>query len=220
MKPKAVIFDCDGVIVDSERQMMELFHSDLTRFGMKVDFDELVEMNLGGAVPQFVPRMQAMGIDVPEDWVEDFYARLYAILEDHTPLIDGIEPVLAAVQAAGLQMAIGSNGRHEKMHITLGHHPGVMDVFRGQIYSGQALGKLKPAPDLYLHIADALGQKPADCVVIEDSPNGARAAVSAGMRCFGYAGNGHGSQLAAVGAITFGSMDQLPALLGLQPYVG
>lgn len=215
MTPKAVLFDCDGVIVDSERPMMELLHAELARLGRPMDFDELVTLNLGGAVPQFVPRIQALGLTVPEDWVEEFYSRLYAILEEETPLIDGVAEVIDAVDAAGLKMAIGSNGRHEKMHITLGHHPAVMDRFQGRIFSGQALGKLKPEPDLYLHIAAALDTAPTDCVVVEDSPTGARAAARAGMRCYGYAGNGHADALAAEGAIVFMSMSELPPLLGI-----
>ncbi len=215
MLPKAVLFDCDGVIVDSERPMMELLASDLARFGHPVDFDDMVAMNLGGAVPQFVPRMRAMGIDVPEDWVEDFYARLYSILELETPLIEGIEPVLARVADAGLRMAIGSNGRHEKMEITLGQHPAVLDYFQGLIFSGQALGKMKPDPGLYLHVAEVLELSPGDCVVIEDSPTGARAARHAGMRCFGYAGHAGGAALAEEGAVVFADMADLPGLLGL-----
>lgn len=215
MKFAAVLFDCDGVIVDSERPMMELLHSDLTRFGLKIDFDDLTAMNLGGAVPQFVPRFRGMGVDLPQGWVEDFYRRLYAILADGTPLVGGIEPVLDAVQAAGCDIAIGSNGRHEKMQITLGQHPAVKARFADRIFSGQALGKLKPEPDLYLHMAAALGHPPQTCAVVEDSPTGARAARAAGMRCFGYAGHAGGDALAAEGASVFNDMADLPALLRL-----
>jgi len=215
MLPRAVLFDCDGVIVDSERPMIELLAHDLAGFGHPVGADRVLQMNLGGAVPQFVPRMREMGIDVPEDWVEDFYARLYGILEIETPLVEGIVPVLDAVQSAGLKMAIGSNGRHEKMEITLGQHPAIQDRFRGLIFSGQALGKMKPEPDLYLHMAEALEVRPGDCVVVEDSPTGARAAAAAGMRCFGYAGHAGAETLAAEGAVIFTEMAALPGLLGL-----
>lgn len=215
MTLSAVLFDCDGVIVDSERPMMQLLHQDMLSFGLEVDFEEMVTMNLGGAVPQFAPRLREMGADVPQDWVETFYKRLYAILEVETPLIPDIELALKAIQSAGLDMAIGSNGRHEKMEITLGHHPDIRAYFGDRIYSGQALGRLKPDPELYLHMADELGVAPETCVVIEDSPTGARAAKRAGMRCFGYEAHGEGAVLAAEGAEVFTDMRDLPGLLGL-----
>ena len=100
------------------------------------------------------------------------------------------------------------------MAITLGQHPAVRDAFGGHLYSGQTLGRPKPAPDLYLHAARQLGADPARAVVIEDSPTGARAARAAGMRCFGYAPHG-GLALAAEGAVLFTDMGQLPGLLDL-----
>ena len=120
---------------------------------------------------------------------------------------------LDALDAASIPFAIGSNGSDEKMQITLGQH-GLIPRFKG-LFSGQTLGKPKPAPDLYLHAARALGANPAHCVVIEDSPTGARAAKAAGMRCMGYAPHGPADHLANEGAIPFTRMTELPALLGL-----
>ena len=101
------------------------------------------------------------------------------------------------------------------MQVTLGQHPGIMTRLHGQLYSGQTLGTPKPHPGLYLHCARALGVSPQDCAVIEDSATGARAAANAGMRCFGYAPEGDGAHLVAVGAVVFRSMHDLPGLLGL-----
>ena len=129
-----------------------------------------------------------------------------------TPLVPGILAVLDALDAAGVPYAMGSNGSAEKMQITLGQH-GLIPRFKG-LFSGQTLGKPKPAPDLYLHAAAALGVDPSACVVIEDSPTGARAARLAGMRCMGYAPQGDAA-LAAEGAVLFSDMKDLPALLGL-----
>ena len=124
----------------------------------------------------------------------------------------GILTVLDALDAASIPFAIGSNGSDDKMQITLGQH-GLIPRFKG-LFSGQTLGKPKPAPDLYLHAARALGANPAHCVVIEDSPTGARAAKAAGMRCMGYAPHGNPA-LADVGAELFSDMKDLPSLLGL-----
>ncbi len=100
------------------------------------------------------------------------------------------------------------------MQVTLGQHPALLARFKGHVYSGQDLGTPKPAPDLYLYAAAQLGVDPAQAVVVEDSPNGAKAARAAGMRCLGYAPQGNAA-LAAVGAELFSDMRALPALLGL-----
>ena len=122
--------------------------------------------------------------------------------------------MLDALDAAGIAYAIGSNGAMRKMEVTLGQHPQVLRRFAGRMFSGQDLGAPKPAPDLYLHAAEALRVAPGDCVVVEDSPTGARAARAAGMRCLGYAPQGNPA-LAAEGAVLFGSMEDLPGLIGL-----
>ena len=144
-----------------------------------------------------------------------FYERLYARLAEGTPLVPGVLDLLDALDAAGIPYAVGSNGSDRKMQVTLGQHPGLLDRFRDRLFSGQTLGAPKPAPDLYLHAARALGQPPADCAVIEDSPTGVRAASAAGIRCFGYAPHGDGAALAAEGATVFQSMADLQHLLGL-----
>ena len=136
------------------------------------------------------------------------------MLRASTPLVPGILGVLDALDLAGIPFAMGSNGTPEKMAITLGQH-GLVERFRGHLYSGQAMGRPKPAPDLYLHAAGRLGVDPATCVVIEDSPAGARAARAAGMRCYGYAPKGAHPGLAAEGAILFHDMVELPGILGV-----
>jgi HAD superfamily hydrolase (TIGR01509 family) len=136
------------------------------------------------------------------------------MLRAEVALIPGILGVLDALDSAGIPYAMGSNGTPEKMQITLGQH-GLIARFRGHLYSGQALGRPKPAPDLYLHAAGRLGVAPADCVVIEDSAAGALAARAAGMRCYGYAPKGGHPGLVAAGAVLFGDMGELPGILGL-----
>ncbi len=123
--------------------------------------------------------------------------------------------MLDALDAAGIPYAVGSNGSDHKMQVTLGQHPGLLERFQGRLFSGQTLGAPKPAPDLYLHAAAALKTAPARCIVVEDSATGARAARNAGIRCYGYAPNRTAPALSAEGAILFGSMADLPALLGL-----
>ena len=214
MTPRAVIFDCDGVVVDSEHPTLLMVQADLERYGLPVTLEELNAKYIGGTVETVAVKARANGARLPEDWVAEFYERMYDMLRRDTPLIEGIVGVLDALDAAGVPFAMGSNGTIEKMHITLGQH-GLIERFRGHLYSGQAIGRPKPAPDLYLMAAERLGVAAGDCVVVEDSVAGATAARAAGMACFGYAPHGDVTGLAGVGARVFSSMLELPALLGL-----
>lgn len=214
MTPRAVLFDCDGVIVDSEAMTFVLLAEEFANHGLHLTPDEIARDFIGGTMTDVADRARRAGATLPGDWVDRFYQRLYAHLAQGTPLIPGILAVLDALDAAGIPYAMGSNGSDEKMQITLGQHPGLIARFNGHLYSGQSLGAPKPAPDLYLHAARALGVDPAQCVVVEDSPTGARAARNAGIRCLGYAPHG-GDALRAEGAELFTAMQDLPKLLGL-----
>ena len=215
MRPAAVLFDCDGVIVDSEPILFDLLAKDLARHGLPLSAAEMERLFIGGTLPGVHARARELGADLPDNWVVDFYERLYARLARGTPLVPGIEAVLDALDTAGIPYAVGSNGSDRKMQVTLGQHPAVMQRLSGRMFSGQTLGKPKPAPDLYLHAAAFLGVAPASCAVVEDSPTGARAAQAAGMRCIGFAPHGSGAALAREGAKPFQAMSALPGLLGL-----
>lgn len=215
MKPSAVLFDCDGVIVDSEGIGFGLLAEEFRRFGHPMTLDDMQNRFVGGTIAGLWAEARAIGIPLPNDWVDEFYGRLYARLAEGTALVAGIETVLDQLDAAGIPYAVGSNGSDRKMQVTLGQHPTVLRRLSGRLFSGQTLGKPKPDPALYLYAATALKADPAECVVVEDSPTGARAARAAGMRCLGYAPEGDGARLIAEGATTFRSMADLPALLGI-----
>lgn len=213
MPPKAVIFDCDGVVVDTEPATLVLLQQEFAERGLDLTLDDLNRDFVGSVMAEVGNRARALGADIPEDWVERFYARLYEHLAQGVALVPGILTVLDRLDAAGIPYAIGSNGSPDKMLVTLGQFPGLTQRFRA-VLSGQADTLPKPAPDLYLAAARALHTAPADCVVIEDSPTGARAARAAGIRCFGYAPEGNPA-LAKEGAVLFTDMATLPALLEL-----
>lgn len=215
--PAAVIFDCDGVIVDSEGPTFDLMIADLARHGFRLTLEELERDYIGGTVEDVATRVRANGCQLPETWVADFYANMYAMLATGAALIPGITDVFDRLDAAGIPYAVGSNGTPEKMEITLGSR-GLLPRFR-TVLSGQALGKPKPAPDLYLACAKACGAAPEACIVIEDSPTGARAAIAAGIPCLGFAAHGENTPpalgLKALNVPLFHSMKDLPTLLGL-----
>ncbi|MFC2966983.1 HAD family hydrolase [Acidimangrovimonas pyrenivorans] len=215
MTPRAVIFDCDGVLVDSEAPAFEMMAEEFTRHGLPLSPEDVARDYVGGTMRMVWHRARAAGASLPDDWVEKFYVRLYARLGEGTPLIAGIEAVLDALDGAGIPYAVGSNGSPQKMQVTLGQHPAVMARFEGRLFSGQELGAPKPEPGLYLHAAQALGVAAANCVVVEDSPTGCIAARRAGIPCCGFAAHDDGERLAAEGARVFHRMADLPGLLGL-----
>jgi HAD superfamily hydrolase (TIGR01509 family) len=215
MTPRAVIFDCDGVLVDSEPASFDLLAQDLAAHGLDLPRAEMERIFLGGTIAGVHATARGMGAELPDGWVADFYGRLYGRLAQGTPLMPGALALLDRLDAAGIVYAVGSNGSDRKMQVTLGQHPGLLERFGGRLFSGQTLGRPKPAPDLYLHVADRLGHPPAACVVVEDSPTGVRAAAAAGMRCFGLAPLGDGRVLAAEGAIVIRALANLPAHLDL-----
>lgn len=215
MKPQAVLFDCDGVLVDSEGATFELIQSEFAAHGLTLTIPELETLFLGGTIEIVASKGRELGAALPSDWVEGYYDRLYKMLREGTPLIAGIPELLERLDAEGIPFAVGSNGRGAKMEATLGQHPKIKARLEGLLFSGQDIGCPKPLPGLYLHCAEVLGVDPAACVVIEDSPSGARAAKAAGMRCLGYAPHGPAPRLAEEGAELFTSMSQVPALIGL-----
>lgn len=213
--PKAVIFDCDGVIVDSEPPAFEMLAEDFGLYGLTMTPAEIAETFIGGTVAGLATQARAMGAALPADWVEDFYDRLYDRLAQGTPMIPGITAVFDRLDAAGILYAVGSNGSPQKMQITIGQHPALMTRLKGRLFSGQELGAPKPAPDVFLHAARALGVTPSDCVVVDDSTTGCKGGIAAGMACLGFAAHDDGAKLKALGVSVFHNMADLPRLLGL-----
>ncbi len=218
-RPAAVLFDCDGVLTDSEEATLHLLSRDLAPRGRVLTIDQLQQDYMGGTMEDIGQRLRASGLALPPDWVAGIYARMEAMLAAGTPLMPGVPELLDRLDRAGIPYAVGSNGTLRKMEITLGQH-GLLPRFRA-VLSGQALGRPKPAPDVYLAAAAACGAAPAECVVIEDSPAGARAALAAAIPCRGFAPHGPHTpparQMAALGVPLFHHMNDLPALLGLPP---
>jgi beta-phosphoglucomutase-like phosphatase (HAD superfamily) len=213
--PKLVIFDCDGVVVDSEILTNSFLRDEMAAHGLDLPLEQIMGLFVGGTISGVAVQARDMGATLPADWVETFYPRICEVLARGTPMIAGIVGVLERLEQAGIPYSIGSNGRHMKMRTTLGQHPELASRFTTNVFAATDVARPKPAPDLFLHAAQAMGHAPAHCVVIEDSPTGARAAQAAGMRCFGYAPEGDGAKLVAEGAHVFRSMDDLPALLAL-----
>lgn len=214
-QPKLVIFDCDGVLVDSEPPTLALLRDDLELYGLTLTMAQVDDDYMGVAMADIAKKARVNGADLPDDWVDAIYTKMFERLKQGVPLIAGIERTLDALDAAGIPYAVGSNGPMAKMDITLGAHPALFDRLKGRIFSAHDCKAGKPDPELFLKAAASMGIAPKDCVVVDDSVAGATAGLRAGMRTLGFDPNGDGTHLIAIGAEHLAHMDDLPSLLNL-----
>ena len=209
--PELAIFDCDGVLVDSERLAVRIDVRVLAALGWVLTEQDVIERFLGRSHEYMVAEIEAyLGRPLAADW-EDPFQPLYreAFAAELTP-VDG---VVEALDRITLRTCVASSGSHEKMRYTLGL-TGLYDRFAGRIFSASEVPRGKPAPDLFLHAAKRMGVEPAACVVIEDSRFGVEAARAAGMLALGYAGGlTRAEVLRGPGTIVFDDMRELPRLL-------
>lgn len=214
--PKAVLFDCDGVLVDSEPLTEAVLIANLAHHGLVVEAKDLSNLLLGGTMKSLGDAARGLGAVLPADWLDEIYSQMFDRLRAGTPLIAGVTDVLDALEQRDIPFAIGSNGPMDKMRITLGQN-NLWDRFGPHIYSAHEHGAPKPAPDLYLLAAEALGQAPEDCVVIDDSPAGCRGGIAAGCRTLGFAETTNPAPLRTLGIETVGSMREVLERLALAP---
>lgn len=212
---RLVIFDCDGVLVDSEPVANRLVSTELGKLGWMLTPEEANEVFLGMTLTNMLPVIEAqLGRAVPEGWKQMIMARMLEAMAAEAVPIPGALEALHGVTQLGLPWRVASNSSHDEMRVKFGRL-GISDLVVGRVHSHRDVNKGKPAPDLFLATAAAEGVLPAECVVVEDSVTGASAAAAAGMDCLGYASHSDGAALRAVGAVPFGSMFDLPGLLGL-----
>lgn len=206
-----VIFDCDGVLVDSERLMVKVESEFLASYGWELGEQGVIDRFMGRAGAEVSAEITArLGDALPPDWEQELRARSVAAFEESLVPVDGIHEVLDALS---LPTCVASSGAHEKMRITLGL-TGLYDRFAGRIFSAVDVGRGKPAPDLFLHAAARMGADPAACAVVEDSRYGMMAARVAGMRAFGFVGGLSSAEaLDGPGTVLFEDMRSLPGLL-------
>lgn len=201
-----VIFDCDGVLVDTEPISARVGAQVLTRLGWELTPDEVMDRFLGCSEEHFRAEVEAhVRRPLPAGWDAEFEPLHDAAFEAELTPVEGIGAVLAELEASGVPTCVASNGGHDKMRRTLGL-TGLYDRFEGRIFSAQDVPRGKPAPDLYLHAAARMGVDPAACVVVEDSPRGVEAALAAGMACLGFAGLTPPERLAGPGVEVCRSM--------------
>ena len=214
MALELVVFDCDGVLVDSERLVIAVEAQILTELGWPHTPEEVAARWMGRtSAAQLAEIEQRLGPETTRLFDERSTRESHAAFERELAAVPGIETVLDALEAAGTRTCVASSGSHAKMERTLGR-TGLYDRFRGRIFSADDVAHGKPAPDLFLHAATRMGVSPDRCAVVEDSVYGVRAAVHAGMRVLGYAaGFSSADTLRAAGAEVFTDMAELTLLL-------
>jgi HAD superfamily hydrolase (TIGR01509 family) len=206
-----IIFDCDGVLVDSEPLALRVCVELGAELGWPLTADEIVDRFLGRSERAVRTQItERLGEAAAALWGERYRERLDAAIDAELTEVAGITEALDAI---GFPRCIASSGSHLKMRRTLAR-TGLYDRFAGRIFSAAEVAHGKPAPDLFLHAAARMGVEPARCAVVEDSQYGVRAARAAGMRSFGYAGGLTPAEwLAGPGTVVFDDMRKLPALL-------
>ena len=208
---RLVIFDCDGVLVDSERISNRVFCSMLNELGLAVTLEDMFQNFVGLSMPRCVERMTDMlGNPPPADFVKNLRQRTDAALREQVVPVPGVPEMLEDI---GLPYCVASSGDHEKIRLTLGA-TGLLGKFTDRIYSVVDVENPKPAPDVFLHAARQMGVEPAECVVIEDTPTGVIAGVAAGMYVLGFCAHTPAARLKEAGAhAVFGEMRLLAELL-------
>jgi HAD superfamily hydrolase (TIGR01509 family) len=214
---EAILFDCDGVLVDSEHITNGVLRTMLNEAGWAITHDECMAYFIGRTVRSATARIEAeTGKPLTDEWMASFYARRNAELDQHLVAIEHIHPTIERVHAHhGGRIACASGADRFKVEMQLGK-VGLMPYFEGRIFSGHEVPHTKPAPDVYLAAAAALQADPLRCAVVEDTTIGVTAGAAAGATVFAYDPLGVGEEaLRAAGASqVFRSMAELPALLG------
>ena len=210
MTPKLIIFDCDGVLVDSEHITGAYFQRYLLAQGIEDTAGDALLRYRGSSLPVVIADLEARTArKVPETFAQDFRRETMAALETELVAIAG---VAEALQSIAIAKCVASNGPKQKMELSLRvtnlrHH------FADHLFSAYDIQKWKPNPALFLHAASRMGVAPAECMVVEDSLHGASAAQAAGMPALAYCPPSEAGSFLALGARSFANMHDLPALL-------
>jgi HAD superfamily hydrolase (TIGR01509 family) len=205
-----IIFDCDGVLVDSEPIVNRLFVEMLGELGYHLDYERTLRESSGGTMAmRMSSTQQRLGWQPPADFTAQFDRRLSAALQRELRPVPGVRALLADLL---VPWCVASNGSHDDVRSRL-DYAGLLAEFDPPAFSATEVAVGKPAPDLFLHAAARMTTRPDRCVVVEDSVPGVRAGVAAGMPVFGLARLTNPGDLREAGATVFEDMSELPGLL-------
>lgn len=213
MRYDLIIFDNDGVLVDSEPISNRHLAAYLTELGIETSYEDSLRDYMGSAMHRVHDLvLERTGQRLPADFDDVFHARVFAAFERELGPVPGAAEVLEKLASDGVPYCVASSGSHERIRV--GHRTTGLDRwFREErIFSSQDVGKGKPAPDLFLYAAERMGVAPGRCAVVEDSPLGVQAAVAAGMDVYGFTAMTPAERLGGATQL-FADMGELPDLL-------
>ncbi|MFJ7291480.1 HAD family hydrolase [Streptomyces collinus] len=213
MRYDLVIFDNDGVLVDSEPISNRLLAAYLTELGHPTSYEESIRDYMGSAMHRIHELvLERTGQRLPADFDDVFHTRVFTAFEQELVAVAGAAEVLEKLDADGVPYCVASSGSHERIRV--GHRTTGLDRWfeEERIFSSQDVGRGKPAPDLFLYAAERMGVLPERCVVVEDSPLGVQAAVAAGMDVYGFTAMTPAEKLAGATRL-FSDMGELADLL-------
>ena len=215
MAARLVIFDCDGVLVDSEPIANRLLADALTEIGLPTTYEEARTRYVGRSMASCMAMFEEqLGHALPDKWLDDLQTRTFERLKAEVQPVTGVEKVIRQAQGQGMAICVASSGGLDKISLTL-TTTGLKSFFDPHIFSASMVARGKPHPDLFLHAAAEMGVDPSDAIVIEDSVPGVTAAAAAGMVPFAYAGDPHADRdaLKAAGGALFSTMAEIQAAL-------
>jgi HAD superfamily hydrolase (TIGR01509 family) len=209
-RPQLVVFDCDGVLVDTERLTVGVEARVLTELGWPHTEEDVVARWMGrSSAAQLAEVTERLGAETARRFDEVVTAELRTAFERDLTAVEGVPELLDRLGEERVAICVASSGTHERIRLTLGL-TGLLDRFGTRIFSAVDVPHGKPAPDLFLHAALSLGVPPASCAVVEDSVYGVQAGVAAGMTVHGFGGGLTSPDLLAqAGAVVFETMADL-----------
>jgi HAD superfamily hydrolase (TIGR01509 family) len=216
MALELVIFECDGVLVDSEPMSNGVLAEMLAEQGLAMSVAEARRSFQGLLLEEVLADAQArLGRPLPDGWLEEYTARRDEAFRERLRPVAGAAALVRDVLAAGLMACVASQGRLVKTDRSLAL-TGLEELFPSHArFSAEQVPRGKPHPDLFLHAAARMGVEPGACAVVEDTPSGVAAAVRAGMQVYGYAGDSDEQALRSAGALTVRSLDELTEMLAV-----
>jgi HAD superfamily hydrolase (TIGR01509 family) len=210
MKYKCIIFDCDGVLVDSEAISAKIFQKMAAELGFEIDFETVLEQITGTSMKEnlkfFSKKIEG---ELPANFESEYRKRSYEAFKTDLKPINGIHELLKKIK---IPIAVASSGPVEKIKLNL-TTTNLIEYFNNNIFSCYEIGSWKPEPDIYLHASKTMGFKPEECAVIEDSIVGVQAAKAGGFDVFGFANEKNKIGFEEIGATVFITMMELESLL-------
>ena len=209
-KYKCVIFDCDGVLVDSETLGNTVLTNMANALGANITLEYALKHFKGGTIKGVVKQIETLtGKSVPNDFIDQYRKTSYELFKKEIKPISGIIELLDNLKQP---FCVASSGPEEKIKLNL-ECTGLLEYFENKIFSCYTIQKWKPDPAVFLWAAESMGFKPEDCVVIEDSITGVRAARNGGFDVFGFTKHDYNNELEKEATFTFAKMEQLIDLL-------